>query len=442
MDDLVNGIEELPTAGTGNALNNEITGNSLNNFLYGGAGNDTLNGGAGDDSLNGGAGNDSLDGGDGSDTEIGGAGDDTLLGDNPFFDGVGDDILEGGAGNDFYFVNSIGDVVIETVDAGTDVVASAINISSLAANVENLFLLGGFFSGVEELPIAATGNELNNVITGNHLNNILNGGAGNDTLNGEDGDDTLNGGNGNDILNGGDGNDRYIVDSTGDVINEELNSSDGGIDTVEASVSFTLVDPNVENLTLVEGSTAINGTGNSDNNTIIGNSNANSLNGGLGNDILFGGSGNDFLTGEGGSDRLIGGAGNDTLVGGMGSDSYAFTSRVAFNTANFGVDIINDFTRNSQTNEFDKIVLSKTTFGLQSIAGNGFSVATEFESVATDDLVALSTARIVYSAASGGLFFNQNGAADGLGTGGQFAAIANSATQGLVLAATDFVIEV
>jgi hypothetical protein len=50
-----------------------------------------------------------------------------------------------------------------------------------------------------------------------------------------------------------------------------------------------------------------------------------------------------------------------------------------------------------------------------------------------------SAARIVYSAASGGLFFNQNGAADGLGTGGQFAAIANSATQGLT--ATDFVIE-
>jgi hypothetical protein len=39
------------------------------------------------------------------------------------------------------------------------------------------------------------------------------------------------------------------------------------------------------------------------------------------------------------------------------------------------------------------------------------------------------------------LFFNQNGAADGLGLGGQFVAIANSATQGLVLAATDFVIE-
>ncbi len=49
---------------------------------------------------------------------------------------------------------------------------------------------------------------------------------------------------------------------------------------------------NVENLTLT-GSSAINGTGNTLNNSITGNSAANTLNGGTGKDILTGAAGND-----------------------------------------------------------------------------------------------------------------------------------------------------
>jgi len=58
---------------------------------------------------------------------------------------------------------------------------------------------------------------------------------------------------------------------------------------------------------------AVNGAGNTGNNTITGNDQANQLDGGAGNDTLNGGAGND---------SLIGDAGVDTMVGGTGNDSY------------------------------------------------------------------------------------------------------------------------
>ncbi|MFM6024729.1 MAG: bluetail domain-containing putative surface protein, partial [Dolichospermum sp.] len=68
-----------------------------------------------------------------------------------------------------------------------------------------------------------------------------------------------------------------------------------GTDAVQSSVTFDLtVFPNIENLTLT-GTTAINGTGNAGNNTIIGNSGDNTLNGGGGRDTLTGGVGNDIF---------------------------------------------------------------------------------------------------------------------------------------------------
>lgn len=58
---------------------------------------------------------------------------------------------------------------------------------------------------------------------------------------------------------------------------------------------------------------AVNGTGNTSDNSLTGNNQANMLDGGAGNDTLRGGSG---------SDVLIGGTGNDTMFGGTGDDSY------------------------------------------------------------------------------------------------------------------------
>jgi Ca2+-binding RTX toxin-like protein len=255
--------------GTGNAADNLITGNAADNTLDGGAGNDTL---------------------------VGGDGNDILIG------GAGDDAMSGGLGNDTYYVDSAGDTVLENAGEGLDTVVASVGFA-LSANVENLTLSG-------TSAIDGTGNDSDNLITGNAADNLLDGGAGNDTLVGGGGNDTLVGGAGNDAMSGGQGNDTYYVDSAGDTVVENAGQ---GIDTVNASVSYTL-GANVENLTLT-GTNAIDGTGNGSDNLITGNSANNTLSGGGGVDALVGGGGDDHLV----LDSLAnlgsadGGAGNDWL---------------------------------------------------------------------------------------------------------------------------------
>ncbi|MBG0748687.1 MAG: Ig-like domain-containing protein, partial [Planktothrix agardhii KL2] len=249
---------------------------------------------------------------------------------------------------------------------------------------------------------------------------IINGLAGNDTLNGNTGADTLVGGLGNDI---------YVVDNTGDIATELASQ---GTDLIQSSVTYTL-PANVEDLTLT-GTTAINGTGNTVANIITGNTANNILNGGTGNDNLIGGSGTDQLLGSDGNDSLSGDAGNDTLTGGLGADKFIYNTNAAFTTTAVGVDTITDFNI-SQT---DQIVLDKTTFtSISSAAGTGFSVASEFAKVTSDALAATSAADIVYNTTTGGLFYNQNGTAAGLGTGAQFLTLTNKPA----LTATQFVIQ-
>jgi Ca2+-binding RTX toxin-like protein len=98
-----------------------------------------------------------------------------------------------------------------------------------------------------------------------------------------------------------------------------------------------------------------------------------------------------------------------------------------------GVDRISDFLVGS-----DKVVLDKTTFtALRSAANNGFSVAAEFASVADNAAASVSNAFIVHSRATGSLFYNQNGSASGLGTGGEFANLSGLPT----FTAADFIIQ-
>jgi len=377
--------------------NDRINGFDGDDQLSGGSGNDTIDAGAGNDYMQGGADNDSLLGGSGIDYIDGGGGNDTLNG------GTGNDFLIGNFGNDFYIVDSIGDSITEySAEDGTDTVLSSVT-----------WTLGNF---LENLTLTGTAS-ING--TGNSLNNIINGNSGNNGLTGGDGNDTLNGGGGKDTLIGGAGNDTYIIDTTTDTLVE---FSNGGIDTVRSSVTYTLSNY-FDNLILT-GSNAINGTGNGGNNKITGNN---------ANNVLNGSGGNDTLSGLSGNDILIGGSGNDVLLGGGGNDSFKYATGAAFSNATLGIDTIADF----QTGN-DKIVLSKKTFtALTSNVGFGFSKSSEFAVVANDAAAATSKAFIVYSQGTGNLFYNQNGSSAGFGTGAGFATLTNNS----LLTAANFIIE-
>nr|MCE2718594.1 DUF4347 domain-containing protein [Anabaena sp. 49628_E55] len=305
-----NGTDTLIiTGGTSNALISIDTSNTTNQLDIPGttvfgferfdltsfAGTISFNGTTGNDWIKAGTGNDDLGGGNGNDTLNGGA---------------GADLLGGGSGNDTYVVDNVGDVIIEFLNSGIDNVESSITWT-LKNHLENLTLQG-------TTAINGTGNNLNNIITGNTGNNTLNGGLGNDTLNGDLGNDTLI---------GGAGNDSYYVDNTVDTITELVNQ---GTDIVFSTVTYTLT-PNTENLTL-QGTTAINGTGNELNNNITGNAADNILTGGLGNDTL---------TGNAGADTLIGGVGNDSLYLGLNDNAVDNVNYVL----GHGTDIVYQFVR-------------------------------------------------------------------------------------------------
>jgi Ca2+-binding RTX toxin-like protein len=140
-------------------------------------------------------------------------------------------------------------------------------------------------------------------LEGGDGNDRLSGGVGDDWLQGGAGADTLDGGPGADSLAGGAGNDSYQVDSEADIVVEP---EDGGVDTVMASVSFSL-SATVEHLTLL-GPAGLTGTGNALANRVAGNAGAN------------------LLQGLDGDDSLDGGGGADTLVGGRGNDTYTLDS--------------------------------------------------------------------------------------------------------------------
>jgi Ca2+-binding RTX toxin-like protein len=356
------------TTFNGTTTNDTLFGSSLSDYVAGLAGNDSITGGAlGDDTLDGGAGSDTLSGSLGNDTyvvdstkdvilEVGGSdriqatisidlnsaaynnidhvtltgtgalnatGDNfvnMLIGNsgaNKLDGGSGADTMRGGAGNDTYTVDDDNDKVTELAGEGTDQVNSSADIFTLGAYIENLTLTG---TGDDR----GFGNSLANKITGNSGANILNGAEGNDTLTGNDGNDVLDGGPGADSMSGGHGIDQYSVDDVGDKITEVSASGPEEEDSVSSTISYVLGNY-LENLAL-QGTDAIDGTGNSLNNRIQGNDKANTLSGLAGNDTLIGNGGKDLLLGGDGNDTLQAGNDDDTLVGGAGNDFFTFAA--------------------------------------------------------------------------------------------------------------------
>jgi serralysin len=369
------------TNGEGNALTNAITGNAVANTLTGGAGDDVLDGGQGADRLVGNQGNDTFmvdnagdvvveAAGEGYDTVVstlanytiadtiealtlsglaangeGNAGDNVLTGNrfaNVLNGGAGADTMIGGQDSDSYYVDNVGDKVVEQYLEGFDSVLASVNYT-LSDYVEQLTLTGS--------ATVAYGNSGLNVLNGNALNNTLDGLGGSDTM------------------IGGLGDDAYWVDSLGDTTVEYAGQ---GFDTVASTVSYYIGD-NIEKVVLF--GAAVNATGNNGANILVGNALGNTLDGwggadwmegGLGDDaywidnggdnvveqagqgfdtvasfvsytlsanveklILLGsatygaaGAGNNFLTGNDLANTLDGGAGADRMEGGLGDDAY------------------------------------------------------------------------------------------------------------------------
>jgi hypothetical protein len=311
----------------------------------------------------------------------------------------------------------------------TDTVSSA-TTATLAATKTNLTLTG-------TANVNGTGNAVNNTVTGNSGNNLLDGAAGNDTLRGGAGNDTLLGGLGNDNFDGGAGDDTYLFTLTG--LGNDIIRDASGTDTISfAGAVATLgarVNLGVTTAQTVVGTTKITLTAADAIENAIGGLGNDRLIGNTLNNRLDGGAGNDSLTGGAGDDTLVGGLGTDNLVGGAGNDQFVFNGATAFSATTFGLDNIADFSAG------DKIALSKTVFAaLTSVAGAGFSAASDFAVVTDEGNAALSSALIVYNPAFGSLFYNQNGAAAGFGTGGEFASVSIIGAPTLV--ANDFIVTV
>ncbi|MDD1462208.1 phytase, partial [Dolichospermum sp. ST_sed2] len=191
--------------------------------------------------INGTSGNNSLTATTNPDRIFGNAGNDTIT--STIANAGQNDLFEGGIGTDTLVISG-----------GTALTALTLNI----ANTSNQL------SGISGLLVQ----NFESFNFANFLGNLNStGSAGNDTITGGAGNDTLDGGAGTNTLRGGVGDDTYIISTLTNTITEAANA---GVDTVRSSITYTLAT-NVENLVLT-GTTDLNGTGNTLNNTLTGNS--------------------------------------------------------------------------------------------------------------------------------------------------------------------------
>jgi VCBS repeat-containing protein len=129
------------------------------------------------------------------------------------YDSAVDDTLAGGIGDDLYYVHNTGDVVIEATNGGHDTVGAYVDYTLPDnSNIELLSMLGSGLTGT--------------------------GSSGADTLQSNTGPNTLIGLGGDDL---------YYVNNADDIV---IEASGGGVDTVLASVDYTM-PANVEGLYMV-----------------------------------------------------------------------------------------------------------------------------------------------------------------------------------------------
>nr|WP_246346968.1 calcium-binding protein [Sphingomonas jinjuensis] len=464
-----------------------LLGFAGSDLLDGGTGNDTLHGGAGADVLSGGLGNDTyvVDNigdvvtevaGEGRDTVfaevsytlaadaevevlstsangatstialagngyaqviVGDYGNNTLIGGGTLRSGDQNDVLIGLRGDDRYVVDSVRTVVFENAGEGADVVTVSVAASNFVLNAGSSVETIQAASGTDAINI--TGNPDAQTIVGNDGANILSGAGGGDTLIGLGGNDT------------------YQVRSMGDQV---IEANGGGVDTVFATVSYSLGANEVEVLSTVvqAANDAINLIGNYATQLIIGNYGNNILNGGsAGQDTLIGlfgddtyavgdssvtivenaGQGTDTvvtsvsyqlrsnasienftaqnlsgterlvligndvsqtIVGNAGDNTIDGRGGNDLLVGGSGSDVFAFTTAPSAGNS----DVILDFQAG-----VDRIGLASDVFA--AVTGGGITAGEFVTGTAALD----ADDRLIFDQAGRRLFYD----ADGNGAG-------------------------
>ena len=347
--------------------NDVFTGNAADNILWGGAGNDRLDGKAGNDTLTGGAGDDLF-------IYVAGYGADTIVdfsaAENDIIDlsgahiatyagliacsvqtatgtvivfGNGDTLtLEGTVRADLntsYFIfapayapsditlsnshvvdgSRIGTVIgsLAAIDANLGETLSYSLLDDcgglFAIDGCNLVLVGGLSGPASFDPVVRVTDSQGNVLEKSFVITALD-------LDGLAAAAAVEGAH---SYQGGAGNDIYYVSNSADIVLEQAGN---GIDFIYTLVSYAL-SSNVEALVLMEGAGAINGTGNSQNNTITGNSADNVIDGGAGADNLSGGAGNDSYVVDNAGDLVteVTGEGIDTV---RATVSYALADNV------------------------------------------------------------------------------------------------------------------
>jgi Ca2+-binding RTX toxin-like protein len=354
---------------------------------------------------------------------------------------LGNDTITGGAGND-WIGNGGGGYDILNGGAGIDTLK--LNISSQTSNITITNPSTGLY-----LPglVSATNFENFNITTGSGNDNLTQAGViggavyrGNDQFSSGSGNDTLNAGLGNDGVSGGAGDDLLILDySVGDTgIGLYLYSPSSTSNGAEGS---GYRDPVVNSPVSLDriyytGIDRFQITGTSKDDSITGWLGNDTIKGGAGNDTIAGSDGNDILNGGAGNDTLTGGGGNDTLTGGAGADRFVYDTGSTFTTTSVGVDNIVGFRRRT-----DKIVLDKDTFTALTSAAGGALSSSDFATInaATNGalIAGSSSAKIVFNSFNGDLFYNPDGAAAGLGTGGLFAHLSGLTS----LSGSDFLVQ-
>ena len=257
-----------------------------------------------------------------------------------------------------------------------------------------LDLAGGTGSiGGASLTVAAD-THVRTVISGSGDDSILGSGAlrvfaaaGSDTIVGGAGRDNLHGDGGADTIEGGAGADRLF--------------GGGGRDTLSFAharhgVHVLLADAHPQETgqgrDTIAGFESIAGSDFAD--RLVGDARANRIDGAAGNDLLIGGAGRDILDGGPGADWLRGGSGGDTFVLAGPDDPR---------------DLVFDFSHVAQA---DKVRIDRAAFDIAASVHVGGNGATDFAGYFVQGTAATGDhGQFVYDHATGGLFFDDDGAA-------------------------------